>query len=264
MIFLSKNLKILRERCGYTQKELADKLGVKANTISNYEKGVSSPDFELLEIITDLLNAKADDILFRDMADMNYQKSRTLINSCDNLSDYTSIPVVDISVAAGCGGCDNTDYMEVTDSIRMPPSMVKANARYFCVRVKGESMTPTILYSSYVVVRLLERPEWEYMPENHVYVVSDREGRAYIKRVKNRLREHGFIVCMSDNVDKANYPNFNLQENEINSILHAEWYISAKMPNINDTYYKKVNDLEDDMDMLKGQMKQVLNLLSNK
>ena len=154
--------------------------------------------------------------------------------------------------------------MEVTDSIQLPPSKVKKNARYFCVRVKGESMTPTILDSSFVVVRLLERSEWEYMPESHVYVVSDREGRAYIKRVKNRLREHGFIVCMSDNVDKANYPNFNLQENEINSILHAEWYISAKMPNINDTYYKKVNDLEDDIDMLKGQMKQVLNLLSNK
>lgn len=264
MIYLSKNLKLLRERCGYTQKELADKLGVKANTISNYEKGVSSPDFEMLELITTILQTKADDILFQDISEINDKESRFLISPYANLIDYPSIPVVDISVAAGCGGYNNTDYMEVTDSIQLPPSMVKKNARYFCVRVKGESMTPTILDSSFVVVRLLERSEWEYMPESHVYVVGDREGRAYIKRVKNRLREHGFIVCMSDNVDKANYPNFNLQENEINSILHAEWYISAKMPNINDTYYKKVNDLEDDMDMLKGQMKQVLNLLSNK
>ena len=106
-------------------------------------------------------------------------------------------------------------------------------------------MSPTILDSSYVIVRVLERYEWEDMPDRHIYIISDREGKAYIKRIKNRLREHGFIVCMSDNVDKANYPNFNLQEDELNSILYVEWYISAKMPNINENYYKKVNDLED-------------------
>ena len=69
------------------------------------------------------------------------------------------------------------------------------------------------------------------MPEEQVYVVTDRDGKAYVKRVKNRL-DKGFIVCMSDNPDKAYYPNFNLQTDEIHTIWHAEWYISAKMPNI--------------------------------
>ena len=40
------------------------------------------------------------------------------------------------------------------------------------------------------------------MPEEQVYVVTDRDGKAYVKRVKNRL-DKGFIVCMSDNPDKA-------------------------------------------------------------
>ena len=57
---------------------------------------------------------------------------------------------------------------------------------------------------------------------------------------------------MSDNVDKINYPNFNLEAQEINTILHAEWYFSAKMPNLNETYYDKVNQLEDDMDVMKA------------
>lgn len=47
-------------------------------------------------------------------------------------------------------------------------------------------------------------------------------------------------------------------ENEINNILYAEWYLSAKMPNLNATYYDKVNHLEDDVDYLKGQMMQIL------
>lgn len=247
---------ILKDK-GLTVRYLANELGMSEQGLQKLIRE-NSTKIETLESIAKILKVSI-------MVFFDEQTSGTNSNSNNNGSDdYTSIPVVDISVAAGCGGYNNADYMEVADCIQMPHSMIKKNARYFCVRVKGESMTPTILDSSYVVVKLLEKPEWAYMPDNHVYVVSDREGRTYIKRVKNRLREHGFIVCMSDNVDKANYPNFNLQENEINSVLHAEWYISAKMPNINDTYYKKVNDLEDDMDVLKGQMKQVLDLLSNK
>lgn len=55
---------------------------------------------------------------------------------------------------------------------------------------------------------------------------------------------------MSDNPDPMGYPNFNLTADEINTIWHAEWYISAKMPNIHTTYYKKVDELEDAMTIL--------------
>lgn len=34
-----------------------------------------------------------------------------------------------------------------------------------------------------------------------------------------------------------------------------------KMPNLNETYYDKVNQLEDDMDVMKGQMVQIQQLL---
>ena len=37
MILISKNLKFLRKKLNFTQEELAEKLNVKANTISNYE-----------------------------------------------------------------------------------------------------------------------------------------------------------------------------------------------------------------------------------
>ena len=125
-------------------------------------------------------------------------------------------------------------------------------------------MSPTLLDSSYVIVRLLDRSEWQDMPDQHIYVISDIDGRSYIKRIKNRFRQHGFLVCMSDNVDKINYPNFNLEAQEINTILHAEWYFSAKMPNLNETYYDKVNQLEDKYDMLENQMRQVLRAINVK
>lgn len=266
MIFISKNLKFLRKKLNFTQEGLAEKLNVKANTISNYEKGVSQPDFASIKILMGIFDVSSDELLFEDLSiktssNLIKNSSYTYISADDN---FTSIPLVDISVAAGCCGYENFDYIEVVNTIKMPSSMVHNGKSYFCVRIKGESMSPTLLDSSYVIVRLLDRSEWQDMPDRHVYVISDRDGHSYIKRVKNRLRQHGFIVCMSDNVDKINYPNFNIEEQEINSILHAEWYFSAKMPNLNETYYDKVNQLEDKYDMLENQMKQVLQAISTK
>lgn len=159
-------------------------------------------------------------------------------------SEMVTIPVVDISVAAG-SGFYNPDQISEIDSIRFPKSMIKGNYTYLCVRIKGESMIPTLQDGGFLVIRLLDRCEWQDVRDGHVYVVSSTEGRAFVKRLKNRLQEHGFIVCNSDNPDPMGYPGFNLMEYEINTIWHAEWYISAKMPNIHATYYKKVSEMED-------------------
>lgn len=157
--------------------------------------------------------------------------------------EMTNVPVVDISVAAG-SGFYNPDYLSEIDSIRFPKSMIKGNQTYLCVRIKGESMVPTLQDGGYLVIRLLDRGEWQDVRDGHVYVVSDTDGRVYVKRLKNRIQEYGFVVCRSDNPDSVNYPSFNLTENELNTIWHVEWYISAKMPNIHSTYYNKVSDLE--------------------
>lgn len=45
---ISKNLLFYRKKSGMTQKELAEKLGVKNSAVSNWEKGVNSIDIETL------------------------------------------------------------------------------------------------------------------------------------------------------------------------------------------------------------------------
>lgn len=179
------------------------------------------------------------------------------IPACDD-SDMVSIPVVDISVAAG-SGFYNPDQLSEIDCIQMPRSMVKGSQPHLCVRIKGESMVPTLQDGGFLIIRLLDPSEWRYINDGHVYVVAEKEGRAFVKRLKNRFVEHGFIVCMSDSPDVQRYPNFNLMEYEINTIWHAEWYISAKMPNIHATYYNKVSLLEDKYDEVALQLQQLTN-----
>lgn len=258
---------------GLTFNKLAIELGLSNSYFSKMVKNNGSIGSDIIENILRkhpelnadwLITGRGSMIRHDTSAFIQEANTQFIIPSSNHESNFVSIPLVDITVAAGCFGYDNPDYLEIVNSIKMPSSMIKGNGNYFCVRIKGESMTPTLLDSSYVIVRLLDRSEWVDMSDRHVYVISDREGRAYIKRVKNRLRQYGFIVCMSDNVDKVNYPNFNLDEQEINSVLHAEWYISAKMPNLNETYYDKVNQLEDKYDSLENQMNKILRSINIK
>ncbi len=162
-------------------------------------------------------------------------------------SDHDVIPITGIKAAAGSGYI-NTEDLSPEDVIRLPNHMIKAG-KHLCVRIKGNSMTPTLQDGGYVVVRLIERSEWQFIPEKHIFVVTDMDGTAYLKRVKNRFKQ-GFIVLSSDNPDKPTYPNFNLQEDEISSIWHVEWYLSAKMPNVHDTFYGEVSALRDGFDQL--------------
>ena len=53
----------LRKRADLTQVELAKKLGVSRSTIGNYEKGIRTPDYEMLEKIADFFNVDLNFLL---------------------------------------------------------------------------------------------------------------------------------------------------------------------------------------------------------
>lgn len=168
-------------------------------------------------------------------------------------NEIVSIPVIEIYAAAGQGYM-NTESIIPTGEINLPKAMFKSNGLRYCVRVKGFSMSPTLQDSDFLIIRHLDPSEWSTMSDEHVYLVVDRDGLAYVKRVKNRLNR-GFIVLTSDSIEKSSYPNFNLQADEIANIFYAEWHFSAKMQNINETYYDRLKSLEDRFDNLENTLK---------
>ena len=112
------------------------------------------------------------------------------------------VPVVDIEAAAG-GGALNSDYLDESDVLGIPASILPhTSSKRLCICVRGESMEPTLYDGVRVVVRLLDRAEWAGIRNSEVYVVTDREGNTYIKRLRNKLRSRGVIALVSDNPDK--------------------------------------------------------------
>lgn len=59
---IAKNLLYYRKKFGMTQKELADKLGVKQTSVSNWEKGYNSIDIETLFVACDIFGVTLNDM----------------------------------------------------------------------------------------------------------------------------------------------------------------------------------------------------------
>lgn len=53
----------LRKKRNFTQEELAEKLDVKQNTISNWENGVSKPDVEMCVKIAKILKCSVSTVV---------------------------------------------------------------------------------------------------------------------------------------------------------------------------------------------------------
>lgn len=170
--------------------------------------------------------------------------------------DIHKIPIIDIEAAAGEGRL-NGDYIEPIGYITVPSnSLHSRTATYYGIRSRGDSMFPTIYDKDILIIRQLDRGEWAELRDEYVYVVVNSDGKAFVKRIKNRL-SRGFVVLTSDNLDKVNYPNFTLEENELHYFFYAELKISAHFPNINATYFDRLKLLEDRVDEIDFKFKRL-------
>lgn len=56
-------LKMLREKRGYSQKQLADVLHVSKNSVSHYELGISMPSIDIIINMADIFDVSIDYLL---------------------------------------------------------------------------------------------------------------------------------------------------------------------------------------------------------
>ncbi len=66
-IVLATNIHKYRKKCGLTQEELAEKLGVSFQAISKWERAKSAPDIFFLPTIADLFGCCIDELFSRDV-----------------------------------------------------------------------------------------------------------------------------------------------------------------------------------------------------
>lgn len=141
MIMFKDELKKLRLQKGWTQEKLAEIMGVGKSTISMYENGNRTPDFETLEAIADIFNV-----------DLN--RFSTSINTQQMASTGIMIPVLGYVRA----GIPIEAVEEILDYEEISRDMAR-QGEYFALSIKGDSMEPKISEGDVVIVRRQETVE---------------------------------------------------------------------------------------------------------
>lgn len=68
MTYISKNLEFLINKFGINQSVLAEETDLRANTISNWIRGVSTPDFNKIDTICKYFDIKPQDFIYKDLS----------------------------------------------------------------------------------------------------------------------------------------------------------------------------------------------------
>ena len=290
---ISKRIEQLVEVVSAGNKsEFARVVGISEANVRNYIAG-KLPKFDTLFALVEKLEINAEWLLsgegeiFKTKStktlikendktnDKDFDKERKLQNSVSNtpskkivrdlaesLSNklkgstggYIEVPLVDIEAAAG-GGAPNADFIEEAENIRFPLSLLHhATGKLLCINVVGESMEPTLFDGSLVVIRLIDRSHWGSIRSGDVYVITDREGATYIKRVRNKLRSHGVLIMTSDNPDHRRYKPFERAEDEILNVWAVELVISNNVPPSD----REIDELRDQIDDLRTMIERLV------
>lgn len=238
---------------GLIRKAISNKSDIQSKWISRIVENY--PQFNIEWLITGNGDMLKNESQARKIYTITPQESITQESVQSYISDkIISIPIVDVSAAAG-HGFFNSDHPEALGELKFPVSMLKNHSgNYYCGRVNGESMAPTLLNQDFIIFRLLTFDEWEYLKDDNVYFIVDRAGTSYVKRIKNRFHEDGTILCMSDNVDKANFRDFPVYGEDIANIYHVGWRFSKDMANINESFFSRMAEIEDRVNMIERKL----------
>ena len=204
------------------QKDLAEKLGVRSNSISNWEKDQNYPDIETIAHICDILEVSASYLIEdcdklnqetmtppeqahikkyrtcdergRGMVDtvLDYEYNRTMDllskNDGETIEPNISVIVPYESAAAGFGNyLSDSSY----EKIEFPVSKVP-NGTDYGIRISGDSMNPTIPKGCIAFVRC--RPAIE----NGKIGIFNLNGEGFCKRLEVDSENH-IIWLVSDN-----------------------------------------------------------------
>lgn len=215
---IASQIKKLRNGRGWTQPQLADKLSVSKQTISNWETGIKVPRMGSLQKLADLFNVKIGEIT---NASIEYDDA-SILNKPSNiiypLSDSLQRVRIPIIGEIACGDPITAEeniegYTEETFEKPIPSGTL------FALRCKGHSMEPTIHDGSLVTIR--EQPTVEDGEIAAVLVDGDNE--ATLKRVKH---QGDLIMLVPDNKE---YDPIILDKNNpgriVGKAVHVSWNI---------------------------------------
>ncbi|HRI00113.1 MAG TPA: helix-turn-helix domain-containing protein [Saprospiraceae bacterium] len=225
-----QNLQFLRKRNQWSQQEAAEKLGIPRTTLSEYERGNTEPDLELLMKMSKLYNVPSDDLILQalhegDLDSFIYKGMKVLSISTD-LGGKENIELVSSKAAAGyIESFQNPEFVRELPKISIPQLH---QGRYRAFEINGESMFP-LPSGSIVVCEYVQ--DLNSIKDYSCYVViSKQDGLVYKRVVKDAHKNQ--LMLSSDN---KLYAPYSIDFDDVQEIWKYKAHISFEEPGPNNS-----------------------------
>ena len=203
---INKNIRFLRDRERWTQKELAGKLGIKISQLGAYEELRAVPPLPIILKISDLLKVGLDTLVRVDMGKdvlkkpkNRFVRGKEVLAITVDKQGHENVELVTQKASAGyLAGYHDTGFVKELPKVNLP--MLPRNATYRCFEIKGESMLP-IRPGSFVIGAFTDN--LEKIRDATTYVVVTKDGIVY-KRIFKFLKDEKLLL-VSDNPEYKPY-----------------------------------------------------------
>lgn len=232
MTKVSKNLKFLRAKHGFTQKQLAEKLGLKQAALGAYEEERATPPLASLLELTKIFNVTLEAFINVDLAKQPDKVFRTSTSRGKEVLAITvdsnnkeNIELVSQKASAGyLSGYQDTEFIKELPKISLP--VLPKNRTYRAFEIQGDSMLPvlpgSIIFGEY-------QEDVSSIKNGKPYILVTRHDGIVFKRVFNFSDRDGKLLLVSDN---RNYEPYAVEADDVLEIWAARAFFSNQFPDV--------------------------------
>lgn len=233
MATVNKNLKFLRVQGGYTQKQLAEKLGLKQAAVGAYEEERSTPPVSCLMEISKIFSVSLDHLINSDLTHLPQKEWKSKASSRGkevlaitvDATNKENVELVPQKAYAGyTAGFQDPEFVRDLPKISLP--MLPKNKTHRAFEIKGESMLP-IMPGSVIFGEYVENVE--SIKNGKLYVLVTKQDGIVFKRVFSFADQQGKLLLVSDN---RSFEPYSVNTEDILEVWAAKAYFSSQFPEI--------------------------------
>jgi transcriptional regulator with XRE-family HTH domain len=235
MTKVSKNLKFLRAKHGFTQKQLAEKLGLKQAALGAYEEERATPPLASLLELTKIFKVNLEAFINHDLSREPDKASKAMPAKGKDVlaitvdsSNKENIELVSQKASAGyLSGYQDVEFIKDLPKISLP--VLPKNKTYRAFEIQGDSMLPvlpgSIIFGEY-------QEDVASIKNGKPYLLVTKHDGIVFKRVFNFSDKDGKLLLVSDN---RNYEPYTVEAGDVLEIWAAKAYFSNQFPDVGTT-----------------------------
>lgn len=232
MDIVNRNLRFLRSKEGVTQREFAERLGLKQPTLGAYEEGRATPPLSCLSDVSRIYKVSLDNLINADLSTLpekNWRLAakprREVLAITVDVHNKENVELVTQKASAGyLSGFQDPEFVKDLPKISMP--VLPKNRTYRAFEIQGDSMLPvqpgSIIFAEYA-------EDISAIKNGKLYILVTRNDGIVFKRVFNFAGEERKLLLVSDN---RLYQPYGIDAEDVLEVWSAKAFFSNQFPDV--------------------------------